>query len=142
MGGEKDSDKELEQIRKKKMEELLERKSDSKSSPEYPDSPITATDASLDELANRYPLLVVDCWAEWCAPCGPMGTIIEDLAKEFSGQIAFGKLNVDENRQTAIRYQISSIPQLLVFRNGKEIDRIVGLQPKDAIASKLREYLH
>lgn len=140
MGEEDNFDRELEQIKQEKIKEL-QGKSESKDFSEHPKSPVTVTDENLNKLAEKYPLLVVDCWAEWCAPCRPMGEIIDALAEEFSGQIVFGKLNIDQNRDTAMNYRISSIPQLLIFSKSEVVDKIVGLQPKEKIASKLRKYL-
>jgi thioredoxin 1 len=108
---------------------------------EYPSKPVTVTDSTLDAALNQYPLLIVDCWAEWCGPCRMIGPIIEDLAKELSGRAVFGKLNVDENMQTSNKYRISAIPTLLVFKEGKLLDKLVGAYPKATLAGKIQKYL-
>ena len=99
------------------------------------------TDTNIDEIVKKYPLVVIDCWAEWCPPCKMLSPIIDELAKEMVGKIVFGKLNVDENPATPLRFNISAIPTLLIFKNGKYIDRITGALPKDALREKLKEYL-
>ena len=99
------------------------------------------TAAKLKEMIQNHPLLVVDCWAPWCAPCRMVAPILEELAREYAGRISFGKLNVDENQSVALEYEIMSIPTLLVFKNGKLVDRIIGALPKNALESKIIEHL-
>jgi thioredoxin 1 len=133
---------ELDEIRKKKMEKMMsEQNKPSMPKVEYPSKPVIVTDSSLDAALNQYPLLIVDCWAEWCGPCRMIGPIIEDLAKELSGKAVFGKLNVDENMQTSNKYRISAIPTLLVFKDGKLLDKLVGAYPKATLAGKIQKYL-
>ena len=133
---------ELDEIRKKKMEKIMsEQNKPSMPKVEYPSKPVIVTDSTLDAALNQYPLLIVDCWAEWCGPCRMIGPIIEDLAKEMSGRAVFGKLNVDENMQTSNKYRISAIPTLLVFKDGKLLDKLVGAYPKATLAGKIQKYL-
>jgi thioredoxin 1 len=89
---------------------------------------------------KNYPLIVVDCWAAWCAPCRAIAPIVEELAKEYSGKVVFGKLNVDENPETAQRYGVMAIPTLLVMKEGKEVDRVVGVLPKNQLEAKVNAY--
>lgn len=105
--------------------------------------PIVVTDATLTrelENAGHLPVLV-DAWAPWCGPCRMVGPVMDQLAAESNGRYKIAKLNVDDNPQTASRFQISSIPTLLIFRDGKLIDRMVGAQPKAAIAARLGQLL-
>jgi thioredoxin 1 len=106
----------------------------------WPDTPIHLLDVDVDETIKKYETVVLDCWAPWCGPCRMLGPIIEELATEMHGKIVFGKLNVDENPQTSMKYKIMSIPTLLVFKNGKYVDRIVGAIPKEMLLSKLKPY--
>ena len=85
---------------------------DSLGEDEYPEVPIKLTDADLDGAVQRFPLLVVDCWAPWCGPCRMVAPVIAELARDYPGQIVFAKLNVDENQKTATEYGIMSIPAL------------------------------
>lgn len=108
---------------------------------DYPDEPIEITDSSFEEETAKYPLVVIDCWAAWCGPCRMIAPVVEELAQEYSGKIVFGKLNVDENRETSQQFGIMSIPTLLVMKDGKEIDRLVGAAPKEYLEAELKKYL-
>ena len=126
---------ELEQIRKKKMQELTNQMSTPKI-----DKPIVVSDRNFDQTTKSYPLLVVDCWAAWCAPCRAIAPIVDELAKEYSGKVVFGKLNVDENPETTNKFGVMAIPTLLVMKDGKEVDRVVGVVPKNQLESKVNAY--
>jgi thioredoxin 1 len=132
----------LDVIKKKKLEELKKRymKGDKPMEKKYPEVPIHLLDADIDETLKKYPTIVIDCWAPWCGPCRMIGPVIEELAKELKGKIVFGKLNVDENPQTSMKYKIMSIPTLLVFKNGALVDRLVGAMPKDMLIQKLKPH--
>ncbi|MCK4439217.1 thioredoxin, partial [Candidatus Bathyarchaeota archaeon] len=86
-------------------------------------------------------LAVIDCWAPWCGPCRFLSPVIEELARDYRGKIAFGKLNVDENNKTAAQYGIMSIPALLIFRDGKIVDQIVGAMPRNMLEPKITIHL-
>jgi thioredoxin len=103
--------------------------------------PLTITDTSFQQevLNSSGPPTLVDCWAPWCGPCRVVGPIMDQLAAESGGRYRIAKLNVDENPLTASRYEISSIPTMLIFKNGNLVDRIVGAQPKQAIVQRLNE---
>lgn len=94
------------------------------------------TDKNLEQSVNTNGVVVVDFWAEWCGPCRVMGPIIEELAMEIPG-VKIGKLNVDENPNSAITYQVSSIPTIIIFKGGSEIERIVGTSTKQSLYSKI-----
>lgn len=126
---------ELEQIRARKMRDLMGQMS----TPTI-DKPIVVSDRNFDQTLKNYPLVVVDCWAAWCAPCRAIAPIVEELAKQYSGKIVFGKLNVDENPETAQKFGIMAIPTLLVMKNGNEVDRIVGALPKNQLEVKIDAY--
>jgi len=133
---------ELEEIKRKKMEQM---KKEMNKSPvpsiELPDKPVIVTDATIDSFASQYPVFILDCWAEWCGPCRTIGPIIEELAREMKGKVVFGKLNVDQNMQTANKHRISAIPTLMIFKNGKLIDKLVGAYPKPALIAKNQKFL-
>lgn len=99
------------------------------------------SDDSFDEFIKSRKLAVVDCWATWCGPCRMMGPVFEEAAKEFEGKIAFGKLNVDDNRKASMEYGVASIPTFLVFKGGKLAGTIVGAMPKGDFASRLKTML-
>jgi thioredoxin len=101
--------------------------------------PEVITDQSFDRdvlQAKGQPVLV-DCWAPWCGPCRMIGPVLDQLAAESEGRYRITKLNVDDNPQTAAHYHIASIPTLLIFKDGQLVDRIVGVQSKQAIAERL-----
>ena len=123
---------ELEQIREKKLRELIGQMS----IPSI-EKPIVVSDRNFDQTVKNYPLIVVDCWAAWCAPCRAIAPVVEELAKEYSGKVVFGKLNVDDNPETAEKFGIRAIPTLLVMKNGNEVDRIVGVLPKNQLEARI-----
>ena len=132
---EKKEDIELEKIRAEKMQEIIE-----KSNRGEVHVPLILTDSNFNETIKQHSLMVVDCWAAWCGPCRMLTPIIDELAKELAGEIAFGKLNVDENPETAKRFNIMGVPTLLVMKEGAEIDRMVGVAPKHVIKSRLKGF--
>ena len=102
--------------------------------------PLEITDRTFEHevLAARGKPVLVDCWAPWCGPCRIIGPVMDELAAESQGNYRIAKLNVDDNPQTASRFQIASIPTMLIFKDGKLIDRLTGVQPKQTIAERLR----
>ena len=104
--------------------------------------PVTVTDATFAAEVERSPLpVLLDLWAPWCGPCRTIAPMMVELAEEMAGRVRVAKLNVDENPATAARFNVSSIPTLLVLKKGEVIDRIVGVQPKSEIARRLQHVL-
>jgi len=102
----------------------------------------TLTDATFDETvaASSEPVLV-DFWAEWCGPCKMIAPMLEEIAGEQAGKLKIAKLNVDDNPAAALRFDVMSIPTLIVFKDGEPVKRLVGAKPKGALLEELREYL-
>lgn len=101
---------------------------------------VTEGSFAAEVLSAPEPVLV-DFWAEWCGPCRMLGPIIEELAESYTGQVKVCKLNVDENQNTAARYGVMSIPTLVLFKGGQEVDRIIGFQPKEQLVQRLNMLL-
>lgn len=104
-------------------------------------SAMHVTDVNFEETLKKNSLVVVDCWASWCGPCMKLAPTIDELAQEYSGRVLFGKLNVDENRAVPSSFGVMSIPTLLVFKDGKLVDRLVGALPKQMIEEKLKPHI-
>ena len=100
--------------------------------------PTDVTDSDFEEqVVNADTPVLVDFWADWCAPCKMIAPIVEELAEEFDGKVKFTKLDVDSNPKSAMTYGIRSIPTLLIFKGGQPVDQIVGAVPKKALKSKI-----
>ena len=100
------------------------------------------TDATFtDEVLNSEDTIMVDFWAEWCGPCRAVSPILDQIASEHSSKIKIVKLNVDDNPQIAMKYQITSIPAMKVFKGGEVVKTIIGAKPKPAIEHDLAEFL-
>ena len=107
-----------------------------------PVTPVKVTDATFATEVEQSPLpVVLDMWAAWCGQCRMLEPVIAELAEELAGRVRFAKLNVDENPATAARFNVRSIPTLLVLEGGREVDRIVGAQPKAEIARRLDRHV-
>jgi thioredoxin 2 len=106
----------------------------------FASQPVTVTDSTFSSEVERSPLpVLLDMWAPWCGPCRAIAPVIEQLAAEMAGRVRVAKLNVDDNPETAERFNIRGIPALLVLKAGREIDRMVGVQPKSEIVRRLQQ---
>ena len=104
--------------------------------------PITITDDNFEsEVINSDKPVLIDFWAVWCGPCKMIAPIVEELAEEYEGKFKIGKLDVDENQQVSIRFGVRSIPTLLIFKDGKIADTIIGAVPKAHIVQKLNSVI-
>ena len=134
------SDDELEAIKHKKLAEL-QKEAATKAMMSSITQPIVLTDSNFTSEISKYPIMLVDFWAPWCGPCRMVSPIIEQLSREYSGKVAFGKVNVDENQRIAASFGIQSIPTLMIFKGSKAVDVIIGAMPKAQIELKLKQQL-
>ena len=134
------SDDELEAIKLKKLAEL-QKQAATKATMSSITEPIVLTDSNFASEVTKYPIMLVDFWAPWCGPCRMVSPIVEQLSREYSGRVAFGKINVDENQRIAASFGIQSIPTLMIFKGSKAVDVIIGAMPKAQIEMKLKQQL-
>lgn len=108
----------------------------------HPDGPVPVTDATFAaEVEQSAAPVLLDLWAEWCGPCHMLAPAIDQISAEMAGRVKVAKLNIDENPGTANRFGVQSIPTLLILKGGREVDRLVGVQPKQEIVRRLEKVL-
>jgi thioredoxin 1 len=104
--------------------------------------PVTLTDANFEQMVEqRKGVALVDFWAEWCGPCKMIAPIVEQIAEENGDKMLVGKLDVDANGETAMKFGVMSIPTLILFKDGEPVERLVGYRPKEQLMAKIRPYL-
>jgi thioredoxin 1 len=131
---------EIDEIRQKKMAEMMKNAS-RKGTEGWPVEPVALSDDSFEDFVGKYPKVVVDCWAPWCGPCRMLSPTVDAMAKDMKGQVAFGKVNTDDNFQVSSKYKIMSIPTLLFFKDGKLVDKMVGAAPRNVVEQFLKKAL-
>ena len=129
---------EIEEIRQKKIAEMMAHSGRRPSGSGFPEAPVKVTDSDFERLIGEYDNVVIDCWAPWCGPCRMLSPTIDALAKSFKGTVVFGKLNTDENFETASKFRITSIPTLLYFKGGQLVNRTIGVLPRSEIEQQLK----
>jgi thioredoxin 1 len=106
------------------------------------DNVLTATDDKFDsDILNSEGVHLVDFWAEWCGPCRMLGPTVEEIAGEMVDKVKVHKLNVDDNPQTPSKYHVRGIPTLIIFKDGKDVEQLVGNQPKEVIVQALQKHV-
>lgn len=136
MGDEED----LELIRARKLNALIDH-ANKKGVEKMAGKVETVTDDGFENFIKQDKLVVIDCWAPWCGPCRALAPKMEELSVEMADKVIFGKINTDENEQVPMRFNISAIPTILIFKNGNFVDRIVGAGSKDSMKQKFEKYL-
>jgi thioredoxin 1 len=105
--------------------------------------PIVVTDSSFEsDVEKSSGVVLVDFWATWCGPCKMIAPLVEQIAQENDGKITVGKLDVDVNGQTAMKYGVMSIPTLILFKDGQPVERLVGYMPKDRLLAKIKPHIN
>lgn len=106
------------------------------------DKVVQITDHDVDErVLKGKGLILVDFWAEWCGPCRMVAPILDELAGEYEGRVTIAKLNVDENRDSAARFGIRSIPTILFYKDGVQVEQVIGALSKSALKTKVEQHL-
>jgi len=130
------SEEELEKIKQKKLSQLR------KSKETATKGVVTLTDFTFDATIKNASLpILIDFWAEWCMPCRMMAPVIEELAHDYAGKAMFAKINVDENCETAERFNIVSIPFFIIFKNGQPVEKILGAVGRKPLEDAIRKHL-
>ncbi len=129
-------DDELEAIRARKRTEL-----EVEATASAAVAPMTLTDANFWDVVKGNRVVLVDFWADWCGPCHRLAPTVEAIARDYAGRLTVGKLNTDENRRTAEGFGIRSIPTLLVFKEGKLVDTVIGAVPRPILEQTLQRWL-
>jgi len=99
------------------------------------------SDSEFEQVINENAIVLVDFWAPWCGPCRMIGPVVEELANEFEGRVMMCKMNIDQNKATPAKFGIMSIPNLLLFKDGKMVDSVLGAVPKQRIVEMLEKHL-
>ena len=98
---------------------------------------VEITDSNFNDIVSKNSVVLVDFWAEWCGPCRMIAPMIEELANDYDGKAVIGKLDVDNNQESSVKFGVRSIPTLLVFKDGEMVDRHVGAVPKESLSSSI-----
>ena len=104
--------------------------------------PLNLEDSTFFQIINKFPIMLVDFWAPWCGPCRMMSPIIDQIGKDYLGKLVIGKINVDENPLIARQFSISSIPTLMLFKRGKEVNKIIGSVSRNKIDEMVKMHLN
>jgi thioredoxin 1 len=102
---------------------------------------LVANEANFESLINTDKPVLIDFWAEWCGPCRMIGPVVEELATEMEGSVVIAKVDVDSNPSLSVQYGIRSIPALMVFKNGKVVEKMVGVQPKAELERRIKAHI-
>ena len=130
-------DPEIEKIKQRKLEEMMRQQNQPQIEPGITD----LNDANFDQIVSAENPTLVDFWAEWCGPCKMIGPALEELSNEYGGTVKIAKVNVDNSPDIARRFEVMSIPTLILFKDGEPAKRVVGAKPKPALLAELSDYL-
>lgn len=128
----------INEKRVKKLQQLLNEKEVLRNISE----PLNLEDTTFFQTINKFPIMLVDFWAPWCGPCRMMSPIIDQIGKDYLGKLVIGKINVDENPLIARQFSISSIPTLMLFKRGKEVNKIIGSVSRNKIDEMVKMHLN
>ena len=131
----------IDKIREKMLREMMTSNTGQQNNVQPNGKPMVLTDRTFTSEVSKHDLMVVDFWAPWCGPCQYVSPIVEELARDYAGKVAFGKLNVDDNPMVATQFRIMSIPTIMFFKKGKVVDMQIGAVPKQFLDQKIRKHI-
>lgn len=131
----------IDKIREKMLREMMTGSTGPQNNVQANGKPVVLTDRTFTSEISKHDLMVVDFWAPWCGPCQYVSPIVEELARDYAGKVAFGKLNVDDNPMVATQFRIMSIPTIMFFKKGKVVDMQIGAVPKQFLDQKIRKHI-
>lgn len=136
-----DEDQELLRLRQKRSAELMKLLKREQERSSWPNGVFKVDDEDIMETLNRYDTVLVDFWAPWCGPCKMIGPVLDRIAPDLKGKMVISKLNVDENQKTASGFNIKGIPTMMIFKDGKPVERITGALPRDSLMKVISKHV-
>ena len=131
----------IDQIREKMLREMMTPNNSNGDKAPVNTKPIELNDRTFTGEVAKHDLMVVDFWAPWCGPCQYVSPIVEELARDYAGKVAFGKLNVDDNPMISTQFRVMSIPTIMFFKKGRLVDMQIGAVPKQFLDQKIKKHI-
>ncbi|EQB72222.1 MAG: Thioredoxin [Thermoplasmatales archaeon A-plasma] len=131
----------IDQIREKMLREMMTPNNSNGNKAPVNTKPIELNDRTFTGEVAKHDLMVVDFWAPWCGPCQYVSPIVEELARDYAGKVAFGKLNVDDNPMVSTQFRVMSIPTIMFFKKGRLVDMQIGAVPKQFLDQKIKKHM-
>ena len=131
----------IDQIREKMLREMMTSNTSNGDKAQVSAKPMELNDRTFKGEVAKHDLMVVDFWAPWCGPCQYVSPIVEELARDYAGKVAFGKLNVDDNPMVSTQFRVMSIPTIMFFKKGRLVDMQIGAVPKQFLDQKIKKHM-
>ena len=131
----------IDQIREKMLREMMTSNNSNGDKAPVNTKPMELNDRTFTGEVAKHDLMVVDFWAPWCGPCQYVSPIVEELARDYAGKVAFGKLNVDDNPMVSTQFRVMSIPTIMFFKKGRLVDMQIGAVPKQFLDQKIKKHM-
>ena len=131
----------IDQIREKMLRDMMTSNTSNGDKVQVNTKPVELNDRTFTGEVAKHDLMVVDFWAPWCGPCQYVSPIVEELARDYAGKVAFGKLNVDDNPMVSTQFRVMSIPTIMFFKKGRLVDMQIGAVPKQFLDQKIKKHM-
>ena len=131
----------IDQIREKMLRDMMTSNNSNADKAQVNTKPMELNDRTFTGEVAKHDLMVVDFWAPWCGPCQYVSPIVEELARDYAGKVAFGKLNVDDNPMVSTQFRVMSIPTIMFFKKGRLVDMQIGAVPKQFLDQKIKKHM-